>query len=149
MIRISGRRAFAAPALFGCALPEPGRFRVARLVDGDGGKLDEALILAMKGPKSSTGEDIVEIHAHGSMAVTAAIIRRLGEAEGFRPAGPGEFTHRMFANGKIDLLGAEALADLIDAETDRLGSLPLVGPWTLDPIREMRTYAGSSGAACC
>ena len=119
VIRISGSRAFAVPALFGCALPMPGRFQVAQLVDSDGGKLDEALVLAMKGPKSSTGEDIVEIHAHGSMAVTAAIMRRLGEADGLRPAGPGEFTHRMFANGKIDLLGAEALADLIDAETDR------------------------------
>ena len=119
VIRISGSRAFAVPALFGCVLPMPGRFQVAQLVDSDGGKLDEALVLAMKGPKSSTGEDIVEIHAHGSMAVTAAIMRRLGEADGLRPAGPGEFTHRMFANGKIDLLGAEALADLIDAETDR------------------------------
>ena len=119
VIRISGSRAFAVPALFGCVLPMPGRFQVAQLVDSDGGKLDEALILAMKGPKSSTGEDIVEVHAHGSMAVTAAIMRRLGEADGLRPAGPGEFTHRMFANGKIDLLGAEALADLIDAETDR------------------------------
>lgn len=119
VIRISGAGAFSVPALFGCDLPAPGRFRVARLVDGDGRQLDEALILAMKGPRSSTGEDVVEIHAHGSMAVTAAIMRRLAGSEGFRPAGPGEFTHRMFANGKIDLLGAEALADLIDAETDR------------------------------
>ena len=119
VIRISGDRAFAALSLFGCDVPPPGRFRLARLVDGDGAALDEALILAMKGPRSSTGEDVVEIHAHGSLAVTAAIMRRLAEVEGFRPAGPGEFTHRMFANGKIDLLGAEALADLIDAETDR------------------------------
>ena len=119
VIRISGPRALAAPALFGCTCPEAGTFHVARLVDGDGRRLDEAVILAMKGPRSSTGEDVVEIHAHGSVAVTAAILQHLGEAEGFRPAGPGEFTHRMFANGKIDLLGAEALADLIDAETDR------------------------------
>ena len=119
VIRISGPQAFAAPALFGCVVPAAGTFRMARLVDGDGGRLDEALILAMRAPRSSTGEDVVEIHAHGSTAVTAAILRRLGEADGFRPAGPGEFTHRMFANGKIDLLGAEALADLIDAETDR------------------------------
>ena len=73
----------------------------------------------MKGPRSSTGEDVLEIHAHGSMAVTAAILAQLGTLDGFRPAGPGEFTQRMFANGKIDLLGTEALADLIDAETDR------------------------------
>ena len=119
VIRISGGNAFDAPALFGCTVPPPGTFQIARLVDGEGARLDEALILAMKGPRSSTGEDVVEIHAHGSMAVTAAILRRLGAVDGFRPAGPGEFTHRMFANGKIDLLGAEALADLIDAETDR------------------------------
>ena len=119
VIRISGDRAFSAPSVFGCDVPEPGRFRVAQLADEDGGQLDEALVLAMKGPRSSTGEDVVEIHAHGSVAVTAAIMRQLGRMDGFRPAGPGEFTHRMFANGKIDLLGAEALADLIDAETDR------------------------------
>ena len=119
VIRISGGNAFDAPALFGCTVPPPGTFQIARLVDGEGARLDEALILAMKGPRSSTGEDVVEIHAHGSMAVTAAILRRLGAVDGFRAAGPGEFTHRMFANGKIDLLGAEALADLIDAETDR------------------------------
>ena len=119
VIRISGRRAFAAPSLFGCDVPPPGQFRLAHLVDAGGSRLDEAVMLAMKGPRSSTGEDVVEIHAHGSQAVTAAIMRQLGEADGFRPAAPGEFTHRMFANGKIDLLGAEALADLIDAETDR------------------------------
>ena len=119
VIRISGARAFDAPPLFGCEVPPPGTFRVTRLADGDGGIIDEAMMLAMKGPRSSTGEDVIEIHAHGSMAVTSAILRRLGEVDGFRPAGPGEFTHRMFANGKIDLLGAEALADLIDAETDR------------------------------
>ena len=119
VIRISGGKAFAAPSLFGCDVPAAGRFQLAHLVDGNGARLDEALILAMKGPASSTGEDVVEIHAHGSLAVTAAILQRLGQEDGFRPAGPGEFTHRMFANGKIDLLGAEALADLIDAETDR------------------------------
>ena len=119
VIRISGAQAFAAAAAFGCDVPAPGRFAVVRLVDADGAPLDEAILLAMKGPRSSTGEDVLEIHAHGSMAVTATILARLGTLDGFRPAGPGEFTQRMFANGKIDLLGTEALADLIDAETDR------------------------------
>ena len=118
VIRISGPKAHQAPALFGVQCPAPGRFAVARLLDRDGGVLDEALLLAMAGPRSSTGEDVVEIHAHGSMAVTSAILDRLSQADGFRPATAGEFTHRMFANGKIDLLGAEALADLIDSETD-------------------------------
>ncbi|MEC9145493.1 MAG: tRNA uridine-5-carboxymethylaminomethyl(34) synthesis GTPase MnmE [Pseudomonadota bacterium] len=119
VIRISGPRAFDVPAAFACRGPAPGRFALARLLDRDGTPLDEALLLAMKGPRSSTGEDVLEIHAHGSMAVSAAIMAQLGTLEGFRPAGPGEFTQRMFANGKIDLLGTEALADLIDAETDR------------------------------
>jgi tRNA modification GTPase len=118
VIRISGPKAHAAPALFGAPCPAAGCFAVATLRDPAGGLLDEALILAMTGPRSSTGEDVVEIHAHGSMAVTSAILEVLGQADGFRPALAGEFTHRMFANGKIDLLGTEALADLIDSETD-------------------------------
>lgn len=119
VVRISGPAAHQAPDLFGATCPIPGRFIVARLVDAEGGPIDEAMILAMAGPRSSTGEDVVEIHTHGSMAVTAAVLRTLGSAHGFRPATAGEFTHRMFANGKIDLLGTEALADLIDSETDR------------------------------
>ena len=119
VIRISGPAAHDAPALFGAQCPAPGRFALARLVDVDGLPLDEAMILAMAGPRSSTGEDVVEIHTHGSVAVTAAVLRILGRADGFRPATAGEFTHRMFANDKIDLLGTEALADLIDSETDR------------------------------
>ena len=119
VVRVSGPAAHKAPSLFGSTCPRPGCFRVARLADTDGMPLDEALILAMAGPRSSTGEDVVEIHTHGSAAVTAAVLRMLGAADGFRPAMAGEFTHRMFANGKIDLLGTEALADLIDSETNR------------------------------
>ena len=118
VIRISGPKAHQAPALFGAPCPAPGRFTVAKLQDRAGGLLDEALILSMAGPRSSTGEDVVEIHAHGSMAVTLSILDMLGQANGFRAATAGEFTHRMFANGKIDLLGTEALADLIESETD-------------------------------
>ena len=88
---------------------------MARLVDDEGRPIDEAMILAMAGPRSSTGEDVVEIHTHGSMAVTAAVLRMLASVwTGFARQLPGEFTHRMFANGKIDLLGTEALADLIE-----------------------------------
>ena len=93
VIRISGPAAHAAPALFGVACPAPGCFQVARLLDDSGMPLDEALVLAMAGPRSSTGEDVVEIHTHGSMAVTAAALRMLGDADGFRPAIAGEFTH--------------------------------------------------------
>ena len=119
VVRISGPSAHQAPTLFGVPCPAAGRFAVARLCDADGRPLDEAMILTMAAPRSSTGEDVVELHTHGSMAVTKAVLRMLGGADGFRPAAAGEFTHRMFANGKIDLLGTEALADLIDSETDR------------------------------
>ena len=118
VIRISGSRALAVPSLFGAKCPEAGSFALARLLDRYGKPLDEVLLLAMKGPRSSTGEDVLEIHAHGSIAVVRSILDHLADAAGFRVAEPGEFTQRMFAHGKIDLIGTEALADLIDAETD-------------------------------
>ena len=118
VIRISGGSAHRAAAAFGAAAPAPGQFRLARLKDGDGQTVDEALLLAMAGPRSSTGEDVLEIHCHGSSAVVQGLLQQLAALDGFRPAEAGEFTHRMFANGRIDLLGVEALADLIDSETD-------------------------------
>ena len=118
VIRISGGSAHRAAAAFGASAPAPGQFRLARLKDGDGQTVDEALLLAMVGPRSSTGEDVLEIHCHGSSAVVQGLLQQLAALDGFRPAEAGEFTHRMFANGRIDLLGVEALADLIDSETD-------------------------------
>ena len=118
VIRISGGSAHRAAAAFGASAPAPGQFRLARLKDGDGQTVDEALLLAMAGPRSSTGEDVLEIHCHGSSAVVNGLLQQLAALDGFRPAEAGEFTHRMFANGRIDLLGVEALADLIDSETD-------------------------------
>ena len=79
--------------------------------------LDQVILLFMKGPQSSTGEDVCEIHCHGSQAVIDAIMSQLDRADGFRLATPGEFTRRSFLNGKMDLSGVEGLADLIDART--------------------------------
>jgi tRNA modification GTPase len=118
VIRITGQQAHQAAPAFGVAIPAAGRFGLARLRDHAGQQLDEALLLAMKGPDSSTGEDVLEIHCHGSTAVVTTVLQQLATLDGFRAAEAGEFTHRMFANGRIDLLGVEALADLIDAETD-------------------------------
>lgn len=78
--------------------------------------IDEALILYFKSPASYTGEDVVEYHCHGSAAVIDALSENL-ERLGHRMAEPGEFTRRAFENGKLDLTEAEAVADLIDAET--------------------------------
>lgn len=79
--------------------------------------LDKSLLLYFKSPNSFTGEDIVEIHSHGSKAVISSIINSLSQIKNFRMAEPGEFSRRAFNNNKMDLTEAEGLADLIDAET--------------------------------
>jgi len=78
--------------------------------------LDQALVLSFPGPKSYTGEDSAELHLHGGRAVVEGVSAAL-IALGLRPAEPGEFTRRAFENGRMDLAQAEAVADLIDAET--------------------------------
>ncbi len=87
------------------------------LYDVKGNALDKALVIYFKAPFSFSGEDIVEIHSHGSKAVIASLLENLGMLEDFRLAEPGEFSKRAFYNGKMDLTEAEGLADLIDAET--------------------------------
>ena len=116
VIRISGPLAGDAPALFGAACPKAGQFSVARLIL-DQRVIDQVILLVMKAPFSSTGEDVCEIHCHGSRAVIDVLLARLGAEEGFAMAQPGEFTRRGFMNGKMDLSGVEGLADLIEAET--------------------------------
>lgn len=79
--------------------------------------LDKSLLLYFKAPHSFTGEDIVEIHCHGSRAVLSSVLASLSKLDGFRLAEAGEFSRRAFYNHKMDLTEAEGLADLIDAET--------------------------------
>ena len=79
--------------------------------------IDHALVLGFKAPASFTGEDVVEYHVHGGAAVIAEMLDVLGALEHHRMAEPGEFTKRAFVNDKMDLTGAEAIADLIDATT--------------------------------
>lgn len=79
--------------------------------------LDKCLLLYFKAPQSFTGEDVVELHTHGSRAVIAAVMESLAQIKGYRMAEPGEFSKRAFYNNKMDLTEAEGLADLIDAET--------------------------------
>lgn len=86
------------------------------IVERDGNILDDVIVLVMKSPHSYTGEDVVEIHAHGNMLILRSIIKLLLE-RGVRIAGPGEFTKRAFLNGKIDLIQAEAVLDQIMAKT--------------------------------
>ncbi|WP_043742958.1 tRNA uridine-5-carboxymethylaminomethyl(34) synthesis GTPase MnmE [Paramagnetospirillum magneticum] len=115
--RLSGEGSGTAlSALTGKPLPEPRRARRVRLRDGAGEVLDDGLVLWFPAPHSFTGEDVAELHLHGGRAVAAALTARLGEL-GLRPAEPGEFSRRAFLNGKLDLTRAEAIADLVDAET--------------------------------
>ena len=79
--------------------------------------IDKAMIIYFEGPHSFTGEDVVEYHCHGSPAVIKELLEALGKLEDHRLAQHGEFTRRAFDNGRMDLTEAEAIADLIDAET--------------------------------
>jgi tRNA modification GTPase len=93
---------------------------LAALSEPDGAQdktlLDEALIMRFAAPHSFTGEDMVELHVHGGLAVTQSVLAALAQVGGLRPAEAGEFTRRAVVNGKMDLTAAEAIADLIDAE---------------------------------
>ena len=89
--------------------------------DGEGGVIDRGLAIYFEGPNSYTGEDVLELQAHGGPVVLQLLLARcmvLGQASHLRLARPGEFTERAFLNDKIDLTQAEAIADLIDASTE-------------------------------
>ena len=98
-----------------CTLPPPRQAQL-RALRAHGETLDRALVLWFPAPGSYTGEDSAELHLHGGDAVLEAVTEALVE-RGARPAEPGEFTRRAFLGGKMDLLEAEAVADLVDAET--------------------------------
>lgn len=118
VIRVSGAQAANTfKHLTGQALPSPRVATLATLSDG-GRAIDRALVLYFQAPASFTGEDVVEYHVHGGRAVINALLASLGRQVGCRLAEPGEFTRRAFENGKLDLTEAEAVADLIDAETE-------------------------------
>ncbi len=118
VIRVSGSDARKALLALAGSAPEPRRVSLRTLRDAQGGVLDTALVLWLPGPRTPTGEDCAEFHCHGGRAVLRAVERALGSIEGLRPAEPGEFTRRAFANGRIDLAQAEGLADLLAAETE-------------------------------
>lgn len=119
VIRISGPRAHRSGELLAGSLPRPREAAVRELRGpGDGDLLDKALVIRFDSPASSTGEDVVELHCHGGRAVVQAVLGALAAVEGLRPAQPGEFTRRALQNGRIDLIEAEGLADLIEAETE-------------------------------
>lgn len=118
VIRVSGTHsADALTALTG--IPVLHRTIVpASIRDRNGLVLDRGLVAFFKGPDSFSGEDCAELHLHGSKAVVAAVLDALGAMPSLRAAEAGEFTRRAFINGKLDLTAAEALGDLLEAETE-------------------------------
>ncbi len=120
IIRISGEKAFdIGKKLFPLKKElQERKVYFGNIVDRKGNVIDEGLIVFFKAPRSFTGEDVVEIYPHGSVPVIRKIISE-AIALGARMAQPGEFTKRAFFNGKIDLTQAEAIADLIEAKTEK------------------------------
>jgi tRNA modification GTPase len=117
VVRISGGGARAiAKALCGIA-PEPRRAQLTAFAGTDSTAIDRGLALFFAAPHSFTGEDVLELHAHGSPVVLDALVRRACEL-GARTARAGEFSERAFLNGKLDLSQAEAVADLIAARSE-------------------------------
>lgn len=119
VVRISGSQARnALLALTDKPLPQPRVATLARLAHPQSGEvLDDALVLWFLGPASFTGEDVVELHVHGGIAVVEGVLGALSCLDGLRLAEAGEFTRRAFENAKLDLTQVEGLADLIEAET--------------------------------
>ncbi len=128
VIRVSGTQTrFVLETITKLSNPEPRHAYLRALFNKSGNLIDSALVLFFENPKSFTGEDCAEFHIHGGRAVIKAFLDCLSEFEGCRLAEAGEFTRRALLNGKIDLLGAEALADLIDAETEAQRDLAIKG----------------------
>jgi tRNA modification GTPase len=119
VIRVSGPDARRAVGhLCGSPPPSPKQAVLKGFRDADDALIDRGLLLWFEAPHSFSGEDIAEFHIHGGRAVLDAMLAALSNVEGLRPAEGGEFTRRAVENGKLDLTQAEAIADLIDAQTD-------------------------------
>jgi tRNA modification GTPase len=118
VIRISGPAAREIMQGVAGSVPADRRAVLARFRSPRGDTIDRGLALFFAGPASFTGEDCAEFHLHGGRAVVAAMSETLSSFDKVRPAEAGEFTRRAFLNGKMDLVEAEALADLVAAETE-------------------------------
>jgi tRNA modification GTPase len=121
ILRLSGPAALAVGRQLAPAVPEqptPRHAYLAPFVDAEGRALDEGLFLYFRAPHSFTGEDVVELQAHGGPRLLRLLLGRVLEDERVRPARPGEFTRRAFLNGRLDLTRAEAVADLVAADSE-------------------------------
>ncbi|WP_299837308.1 tRNA uridine-5-carboxymethylaminomethyl(34) synthesis GTPase MnmE [uncultured Jannaschia sp.] len=118
IVRISGPASVDVLKALGGQPPEPRMSRLCRLHGSDGEVLDQALVLYFAERASFTGEDVVELQCHGSMAVVKAILTAIGQTGLARLAEPGEFTRRALLNNQLDFTQVQGLADLIDSDTE-------------------------------
>jgi tRNA modification GTPase len=119
LVRLSGRAAGDVLLALTGRMPTPRHATRAMLRDAAQQIIDDAVVLWFPGPASATGEDLAELHIHGSRAVLASLVETLQAFANVRAAESGEFTRRAFENGKIDLTEAEGLNDLIHADTEQ------------------------------
>ncbi|CDO47696.1 tRNA modification GTPase TrmE [Bartonella henselae] len=127
VIRLSGSHVVhVVTTLCGC-LPKARFMHYGNLTARDGSFLDSALTVFFPAPHSFTGEDCAEFHLHGGKAVVNRFLDELSTFKGCRIAEPGEFSRRAFMEGKLDLVQAEGLADLIEAETESQRRLAVMG----------------------
>ena len=142
IIRISGPNASKAITLLtGQPVPPPRMATLRKINSINTSELiDEGIIIWFPGPQSYTGEDMVEIHIHGGKAIVLALQNEISKIENFRLAEPGEFTKIAFQNGKINLLKAESIADLISAETEiqRLQAVKIMKGKTAKKFESLR-----------
>ena len=142
IIRISGPDTLlVVEKLTGKEIPKPRMASLRKINNINTSELiDEGLILWFPGPDSYTGEDMAEIHVHGGKAVVLAVQNEISKIKNCRLAEPGEFTKLAFQNGKINLLKAESIADLISAETEiqRLQAVKLMKGKSSEKFNELR-----------
>ena len=142
VIRVSGDNVKRVIKLLtGKELPSPRVATLRKINNIDTSELiDEGIIIWFPGPESYTGEDMAEFHVHGGKAVILAIQNQISKIENCRLAEPGEFTKLAFQNGKINLLKAESIADLISAETEiqRLQAVKIMQGKSSDKFNELR-----------
>ena len=118
IIRISGKNAKKIPNIFNFKRPKPRTFVLRKLIYKDN-IIDNAPVVWLPKDNSFTGEDTFEIHIHGSIVIEKLIFKILSSYKNFRSAEPGEFTKRATLNGKIDLVQAESINEIINAQTEK------------------------------
>jgi tRNA modification GTPase len=142
IVRVSGKEtASVVQSLTGSSLPRPRMASLRKINKINTSELiDEGIILWFPGPESYTGEDMAEFHIHGSKAVIDALHGSISQIDNCRLAEPGEFTKRAFQNGKINLLKAESIADLISSETEiqRQQAIKIMNGKSADKFNKLR-----------